>query len=69
MHATLAATDSGLPLGVLQGFDSGRPAPPNSEAPAEWMLLTTLDVRTAEDAAETVGFHLQRWRMRISSAC
>ncbi len=38
-------------------------APPGGEAPAEWRLLTTLDVRTAKDAAETVGFHLQRWRI------
>ena len=38
-------------------------APPDGEAPTEWRLLTTLDVRTAKDAAEIVGYYLQRWRI------
>ncbi len=38
-------------------------APPDGEAPTEWRLLTTLDVRTAKDAAEVVGHYLQRWRI------
>ena len=38
-------------------------APPAGEVPTEWRLLTTLDVRTAKDAAEVVGYYLQRWRI------
>ncbi len=38
-------------------------APPDGEGPTEWRLLTTLDVRTAKDAAEIVGYCLQRWRI------
>ena len=38
-------------------------APPDGEAPVEWRLLTTLDVRTAKAAAEIVGYYLQRWRI------
>ncbi len=38
-------------------------APPEGEDPVQWFLLTTVKVRSAEDAAETVGFYLQRWRI------
>ena len=38
-------------------------APPEGENPVQWHLLTTLDVRSARDAAEVVGFYLQRWRI------
>jgi len=38
-------------------------APPEGEDPVRWHLLTTLDVRDADAAAETVGFYLQRWRI------
>ncbi len=29
----------------------------------QWFLLTTLKVRSAEDAAKMVGFYLQRWKV------
>ena len=38
-------------------------APPDDEKPVQWFLLTSLDVHTAADAAEIVGFYLQRWRI------
>ncbi len=38
-------------------------APPEGEDPVQWFLLTTVKVRSVEDAAETVGFYLQRWRI------
>ena len=44
-------------------LDRRRDRRPGGEAPTEWRLLTTLDVRTAKDAAEVVGYYLQRWRI------
>ena len=38
-------------------------APPDGEDPVQWRLLTTLDVRSAPEAAEAVGFYLQRWKI------
>ena len=38
-------------------------APPDGEDPVQWRLLTTLDIRSAPEAAEAVGFYLQRWRI------
>ena len=38
-------------------------APPADEDPVEWFLLTTVKVCTANEAAEIVGFYLQRWRI------
>ena len=38
-------------------------APPGDEDPVQWFLLTSLDVRSASDAADIVGFYLQRWRI------
>ena len=38
-------------------------APPAHEDPVEWFLLTTVKVSTANEAAEIVGFYLQRWRI------
>ena len=38
-------------------------APPADEDPVEWFLLTTVKVCTAKEAAEIVGFYLQRWRI------
>ena len=35
-------------------------APPRSENPVQWHFLTNLDVRSAQDAAEVIGFYLQR---------
>ena len=38
-------------------------APPEGEEPVQWFLLSTVEVRTARDAADIVGFYLQRWRI------
>ena len=37
--------------------------PPEDEDPVQWFLLTTLKVGSAKEAAEIVGFYLQRWRI------
>ena len=37
--------------------------PPEDEDPVQWFLLTTLKLGTAKEAAEIVGFYLQRWRI------
>ena len=37
--------------------------PPEDEAPVQWYLLTTREVGSAKEAAEIVGFYLQRWRI------
>ena len=38
-------------------------APPEGEDPVQWFLLTTVRIGTAREAAEIVGFYLQRWRI------
>ena len=38
-------------------------APPEGEEPVQWFLLTTLEVGSAHEAAQVVGFYLQRWRV------
>ncbi len=38
-------------------------APPDGEEPVQWRPLTTSSVESARDAAETVGLHLQGWRV------
>ena len=49
-------------------------APPEGEEPVQWFLLSTVPVRTARDAAEIVGFYLQRrriedWFRILKSGC
>ena len=64
-RVTLPATDAvpGAEPVCLYGIHIREIAPPEGEEPVQWFLLTTLKVRTAEQAAETVGFYLQRWRV------
>ena len=38
-------------------------APPEGEEPVQWRLPATLEVGSAEEAAEVVGFHLQGRRV------
>ena len=38
-------------------------SPPEDEDPVEWFLLTTIKVGSAKQAANIVGFYLQRWRI------
>ena len=47
----------------MHGFHIKEIAPPNDEEPVQWFLLTTVKVKTAQEAAEIVGFYLQRWRV------
>ena len=37
--------------------------PPEDEEPVQWFLLTTCTVTTPSQAADIVGFYLQRWRI------
>ena len=37
--------------------------PPEDEDPVQWFLLTTCKVTTPSQAADIVGFYLQRWRI------
>ena len=37
--------------------------PPEDEDPVQWFLLTTVRVKTAREAADIVGYYLQRWRI------
>jgi hypothetical protein len=37
--------------------------PPVNEAPIEWFLLTTIDIKTAEDAVNCVKWYCLRWRI------
>ena len=48
---------------TVSGVHIVETAPPDDEDPVQWYLLTSLDVRTAADAAGIVGFYLQRWRV------
>ena len=61
MPATEAVPDAEpAPVSAVHVVET---APPDGEAPVEWRLLTTLEIRDAKDAAELVGFYLQRWRI------
>ncbi len=64
-HVTLPATaamEGTEPIAVC-GVHVVETAPPEDEDPVQWFLLTSLDVRTAGDAADIVGFYLQRWKI------
>ena len=64
-RVTLPAT------GTLAGADPVRVSavhvvetdPPGGETAVQWFLLTTLKVTGAREAADIVGFYLQRWRV------
>ena len=58
----------------LSGVHVKELAPPEDEEPIQWFLLTTLDIKTAQEAAEMIGHYLQRWRIEdffrgIKSGC
>ena len=61
----LPATDAvpGAEPIALHGVHIREVAPPGGEEPVQWFLLTTVGVKTAEDAAGIVGHYLQRWRV------
>lgn len=39
--------------------------PPENVTPVEWLLLTTVPVRSAEDALQRVEWYCQRWQIEI----
>ena len=47
----------------LYGVHVRETAPPEGEDPVQWFLLTTVRPGTAREAADIVGFYLQRWRI------
>ncbi len=38
-------------------------APPEAASPVEWFLLTTVDIRAAEDAVQCLRWYCLRWRI------
>ena len=64
-RVTLPATDAvpGADPVAVHGVHVKEIAPPKDEEPVQWFLLTTVQVNTAQEAAEIVGFYLQRWRV------
>ena len=57
-----AAVEDGEPV-TVSAVHIVESAPPEGEDPVQWYLLSTLRVRSAKEAAEVVGFYLQRWRI------
>ena len=39
--------------------------PPLGEKPVEWVLLTSLDIKNAQEAVEVVEFYLCRWQIEV----
>ena len=64
-RVTLPATDRvpGAEPVAMSAVHVREVAPPEGEDPVQWFLLTTVEVGSAEDAAEIVGHYLQRWRV------
>ncbi len=52
------ATTMTLTLNAVQVYE---PAPPNGEAPVEWLLLTTEPVNTKEELAAVIDVYRTRW--------
>jgi hypothetical protein len=48
---------------TLWGVYVGEPEPPPEAKPIEWMLLTTEEIASGEQAAELVGLYSRRWRI------
>ncbi len=65
-RVTLPATDAvpGAEPVSVHGVHVREIAPPDGEDPVQWFLLTTVTVKTAQEAADIVGFYLQRWRIK-----
>ena len=57
-----AAVPGAQPV-TVHGVHVREVAPPDGEDPVQWFLLTTVKVKTAQEAADIVGFYLQRWRV------
>lgn len=63
---SVAATRSDLkshgPV-TLWGVYVREPEPPPEAKPIEWLLLTTEEIETGQQAAEIVGYYSRRWRI------
>ena len=54
--------EKGLPANIpVNVVEVVEPNPPNNAEPVHWILLTTHDVRTIEQAWQVVGWYRQRW--------
>ncbi len=64
-RVTLPATEAmeGAEPVTMSAVHVVETAPPEDEDPVEWFLLTTLKVGSAKEAADIVGFYLQKWRI------
>jgi len=49
-----------IDIGVIHAVES---APPEGAQPVEWFLLTTVDIRSAEDAVQCLRWYCLRWRI------
>jgi len=49
-----------LDIGVVHAVEV---APPEGAPPVEWFLLTTVDIRAAEDAVQCLRWYCLRWRI------
>ena len=64
-RVTLPATEAmeGVEPVTVSAVHVVETSPPEDEDPVEWFLLSTLKVGSAKEAADIVGFYLQRWRI------
>ena len=64
-RVTLPATETmeGVEPVTVSAVHIVETTPPEDEDPVQWFLRTTLKVDAAKEAAEIVGFYLQRWRI------
>jgi Transposase DDE domain len=60
--ATRSDLRSNSPL-TLWGVYVRELEPPPDAKPIEWLLLTTEEIETGQQAAELVGFYSRRWRI------
>ena len=62
-QVTLPPTTEGAEPVQVSAIHVVETAPPHEDNPVQWYLLTTLQVANAKEAAQVVGFYLQRWRV------
>ena len=55
----------GLPAAVLWAVQVREVDPPAEVKPIEWLLLTTVAVRTVDDARERVAWYACRWGIEV----
>ena len=58
-------TSAGLPSVALWAVQVREIDPPMDVKPIEWLLLTTVEVRTAADAIERVTWYVCRWGIEV----